>query len=648
MAPSFVGICGSVAGGYFAFPPTPVTCDAAVSMGNLVLVVCSTYSNVPPQPYGSVTDNLGNSYTKLAGAGADVPEFMGSQMIWATTVTNPGHLTSISIDQRSGLSASESVLVAQFSGISVDTFNTYTYGTDSAPGTAGSVTIDPAIGVFIHVTCMGIDDVGTMSDYVPPTGFTNTATFGGTATPPTSFFSEFGALNYKIGTAYGAITDSWTGSLDWTSGVLYFLPEPSKCLTHYSMYVPAVAPFAGTIEIDYDYRPAVVMAYGNSASIYGTSFFNWPYSAAGVGWDSPIETGLGTTVGSGDNFAFSFQQGGSNTMQGNFGVIHMDANIGRAMLTMDKATCHPNLAWFWDQSPVIGYESQILSGFAIGGVGLQFKEGSFNLTAAAGPTDTTIDVGFEPQVVMFLWSKVPFYDAHTLTYGPGPGFGFGAASSASAANQYSHYTECGYIVNYSNAYAIHRTGACITTGASMNVALTAINPTGFTLRQTGGDGNARIVGYLAMRYDDGGEFYVGTDGVQGTSFDTYTIGFEPEAMLLSHGNCDTANTVYTASGMWGFGGFDIDSQDSINQGYTFGARNNNTAICFSKKDVDGIHPLVAGEATGAITANGFGLLWTTSDGVSRPFGYVAMKSGDGTCSNPRCPQVTGIYRRVMG
>lgn len=419
-----------------------------------------------------------------------------------------------------------------------------------------------------------------------------------------------------------------------------------RCFRHWAQAVPATS--GGRVTVSpYDFRPRVVMVYGSSyCGSLDPAFFGFAYfSAAGFGWQTTAGPDEATCVGSGEEFFFGIEDGSSYIGNGNFSVQSGAANIKAPDLYDLKTQCAPSKGWSWAEGPA-GWGGMFMGGLSLGGTQLRSFGGSFNLGAPG--TITVTGVGFQPQVLLFLWQKAPTYNVGTFDYA-GAGFGFGAASSSSAANQFSHFQKSDYLGGAgSSAGSVHQNDYCIVThydSATINARcqLASLDPDGFTLTQTG-NADSRLIGFLALS-DAGGQFHVG-QGTQRTTLGTQSFtapGFTPDILMFGHGNVNTSGTVYNGFGGWHIGACDVDSQASMISGYWFGNRLAASAVSWAT----GLGaPVVAGEAVlSSLDTNGFTLNYTTTDGVARPFGYIAMKPGSGGCDSPPC-QAPGIYRRT--
>jgi len=212
MPAAFVAQRGGATGGYLSFPPYGCGCSGVVTVGNILYVVAAGNNNAATG--GSCTDNLGNTYTVL---GRRIQN-NSQQLVYAAPVTVGGTITSVSVNQGSGLSIAPTIGVAEFSG--VDTFQLYEAADDvGSPGTGSTITVTTsAAGLQLHI--VGIGSGGTqMTGYTQPSGYTNGFIAGDGSG---QFAKYYAVLNYLIGPTSGTLTDSWTGSEDWTVSHIYY------------------------------------------------------------------------------------------------------------------------------------------------------------------------------------------------------------------------------------------------------------------------------------------------------------------------------------------------------------------------------------------------------------------------------------------
>lgn len=398
--------------------------------------------------------------------------------------------------------------------------------------------------------------------------------------------------------------------------------------------------------ISVDKPPTVVMAYGAQLSTADGIVHSDPGAGFGFSNEEPQEI----AVASGGAEDHGLDRGGSAIQDANFTVLQTAPNLSDRQLVMERS-CGPNgFEWAKDVPP---YNGQLMSFLAlVGGANFQAHVGTFSSpTAAEGAISRVVTgVGFEPQIVVFLWQKSDGITPNDPRWG-GPGYGMGACSDVTDPGQsWAFQDNNDYLVLVSGVTNVQKEGVSFVAMGDDPVPclglVTSFDADGFTVEFNHADVrsangfsyavNGRLVGYLAMR-DDLGGFRVGNGFQPGTGLQSFTgLGFDPQAVLLAHANCDSLDVMYTAMSVWHVGAFDADSSTSMLNGSLFGRRLAPSSISFANYGAS-----VVAEADGQLDPGGFSLDWTLSDSVARPFGWVAMAT-EGTPED--CPDFQQIYR----
>ncbi len=409
----------------------------------------------------------------------------------------------------------------------------------------------------------------------------------------------------------------------------------------------AAVGFGAPTHIDLGFKPRVMFMTGcgvPTASL-GTTFYTTAWG--GFGWS--LDPAIGnecSSVGSG-GYQAGHVPGGSYISDSIFAGIYENTNlreksIDLVSLDCDTATGHATSGYTYTTG--VALPTGVVATLALGGDDISSAAGSFSWPGAAGDVAVT-GVGFEPQLVMFLWSKTDTYNRpYTFGDANGSSFGFGAASSTDSAEQFCCYTES---QGGDAGQSTHLSGSCcFAQGTGMNTAsLASMDADGFTLTFTGDDtGNPlvispRLIGWIALRNDgpvyDAGGFKVGNDIVPGSTGTVgYTgCGFEPDQVIIAHGNTSAQDTVAEAGGAWGVGMFDQTLQASIINGENLipfnnysARRMNTTAVAFAAYQTTTIN---AEASAVSLDADGFTLDWTDVTAPGKPFGWFAMRTSGG-------------------
>ncbi len=366
-----------------------------------------------------------------------------------------------------------------------------------------------------------------------------------------------------------------------------------------------------------------------------------------------------SSVGSG-GYQQGHVPGGSYISESVLAGIYENTNLRAKQINMLSFDCdrNPSLSGYtFDTSAALPSPLAVPT-IALGGSDISAAQGSFSWPGAAGNVVIT-GLGFQPQLVMLVWSKTDTYNRpYTVGDADGAALGIGAASSSSSGEQFAFF---GMENGSDPGYTVHTPGVCCVCqdGASILATgvLSSMDPGGFTIFFDGPDtGEAlsvvpRLVGWIALRNDgpagDPGGFKVGNATVPGS---TGTVGysgcgFPPDQVILAHGNATTTNTV-EYGGAWGISMFDDTLSAALLNGPNlipfpnFSARRlNTTAIAFGTN----VSATVDAEASrSSMDADGFSLDWTNTAAPGRPFGWIAMHTtGDNAPCNTFLPQ---IYR----
>ncbi len=412
--------------------------------------------------------------------------------------------------------------------------------------------------------------------------------------------------------------------------------------------------------IDLAFKPRVMFMLGSAiaSADMGTWFEN---SWSGFGWsrDPSFEA---ASVGS-SGWETGHIAGGSYISESIFAGLYEDVSVRAKQIDLisldcDTATGHATSGYTFETSVTL--PTQVVPTLALGGDNISVSTGSFNWPGAAGDVAVS-GLGFEPQLVMLLWSKTDVYNRpYTFGDASGASAGHGAASSADTSEQFAHY---GMEAPGPEGWTVHTPGKIAVVHDSSVVlasaVLSSMDADGFTLSFDGPDTGEplsvvpRLIGWIALR-DSVGGFRVGNETVPGSTGTVgYTgCGFTPDQVITSHGNASAANTV-EFGGSWGIGMFDDTLQSSfvsgpnLTVGPAFAAHRMtvDSAIQFGTTNAASTD----GEANRvSMDSDGFTLDWTNVGAPGRPWGWVAMKTTGlnfgGTCGG--ISFVPQIYRWI--
>ncbi len=409
-------------------------------------------------------------------------------------------------------------------------------------------------------------------------------------------------------------------------------------------------------DIDLGFTPKVVFMMGASVpnSAIGTTFYNEAY--AGLGWcrDPAFEQ---TSVGSG-GFQNGAIPGGSYISESVFAGIFENTNARSKqidMISFDCDTSGSHIESGYTIHPASTLQTQAIPTIALGGNNIRVANGSFSWPGAAGNVVIT-GCGFQPELVMFLWSKTPSYNYPFNPTANGSSFGFGAGSSSSSSEQFALYTVS---QGGNTGQASHLTGNVIVAHAGSpfpaRATLASMDVDGFTLTFNSAANDEttgvfpRLIGWIALA-DTVGGFKVGTATVPGSTGNVaYTgCGFAPDQVILASGNVDTPNVLKVNCGSFGLGMFDDTLERSILSGEVlvaapnFSARRmNTTALALG---ASGTATVDAEASRASMDPDGFTLNWTNVAAPGKPFGWIAMHT---TGTNEPCGPGTflpQIYR----
>lgn len=399
-------------------------------------------------------------------------------------------------------------------------------------------------------------------------------------------------------------------------------------------------------------QPRVVFAYGNQNT--AADGVRRSGGNAGFGWSCGGTQEI--AVGSGNFLSSGLEDSGNCIVNANFTAKNQASDTGSQQLNMTRL-CRPD-GFSWNKN--FPYASQMMSRLEVaGGSNFECFSGTFSSpTIAEGATTRVVTgVGFEPQLILLLWAKTPWFTPDSAVSWGGPSFGMGAADDS--LEQWAFQTQNGYLGLSTSTTSMQKSGVCFVSLASSGAGtpctgtLVSMDSDGFTISFNRADNrpgnafgsniNGRLIGFLALR-DSLGGFKVGT-GTQAASTGAAAVvsglSFQPQAVLLAHGNCDNTSSIYSGRGPWHIGGFDGLSQSNILNGRFFGRRLATSAITFADTGTN-----VVAEADGSLDVDGFTLDWSSTDGTARPFGWVAMATEGWS---PDCPKrgFQQIYRRVL-
>jgi hypothetical protein len=358
----------------------------------------------------------------------------------------------------------------------------------------------------------------------------------------------------------------------------------------------------------------------------------------GFGWslDPSLEA---TSVGSG-GYQSGNVPGGSYLSESIFAGIYENTNlrakqIDLVSLDCDESVGHATSGYTYTTSAAM--VTGAVPTLALGGDNIESATGSFSWPGGAGDVVTT-GLGFTPQIVMFLWSKTDSYN-RPYTFGDANGSSYGFGASDDTFEQFAVYTNSDGGGGSGNT--IHETDACCICHDGSSViakgTLASMDVDGFTVTFDGDDtGEAlsvvpRLIGWIALADHVDGGFKVGNETIPGSTGDVaYTgCGFEPDQVIVAHGNATAANAV-EYGGCWGLGMFDDTLQVSMINGENivpfnqYSARRMNTTVAAFATN---IVTTIDGEAERtSVDADGFTLEWTNVAAAGKPWSWIAMKT----------------------
>jgi len=420
---------------------------------------------------------------------------------------------------------------------------------------------------------------------------------------------------------------------------------------------------ASTTHVDLAFKPRVMFMTGCGVPTanLGTTFHSNAWG--GFGWS--LDPAIGnecSSVGSG-GYQSGHVPGEGYISDSIFAGIYENTNLREKSIDLVSLDCDESdghAASGYTYTTGVALPTGVVATLALGGDNMSYATGSFSWPGGAGDVVTT-GLGFEPQLVMFLWSKMDTYN-RPYSFGDtnGSSYGFGASDGTDSFAIYAAGDG-----GTGSAASIHQTGAvCICHNLSVVLAtgaLASMDADGFTVSFDGpdtGEANSvppRLIGWIALADSDGG-FKVGNETVPGsTGTQAYTgCGFAPDQVITAHGNVTSANTVLYG-GSWGIGMFDDTLQMAFLNGENlvpfpqYGARVcNTTALEFGTN----VSTTIDGEAERtSIDADGFTLDWTNTAVPGKPWSWIAMKTTgsnfEGTCG-PLIPldvgRVVSMYK----
>lgn len=178
-----------------------LTGSKTITAGNDIYVLLATDNT---NSDATCVDNLGNTYALVHRFDGPAESLTNScQHLFHAVVTAGGTLTSQTLDWTNGSGIGSGAGSIEFTD-AVTPAQTAT--NQNGSGTSADLTIGTVAGVLLFT--QAIYHVGGLSGYTPPTGYTN------------SFIGDGGGakavLDYKVGTATGTLSSSWTTSAEWT------------------------------------------------------------------------------------------------------------------------------------------------------------------------------------------------------------------------------------------------------------------------------------------------------------------------------------------------------------------------------------------------------------------------------------------------
>lgn len=403
-------------------------------------------------------------------------------------------------------------------------------------------------------------------------------------------------------------------------------------------------PASSSCVVPLAFKPRAAICWSGGTTTLNTST-GFTTGCIGLGALNPISRVYSErSVGHGGSSTFGLEIGGAHHNTG-FAAANSwsDADLNAtARVTFNCPGTYPRGARITTsyQNP----SPQIFGMLAIGGKRTTCKVlvdtlYSRNSTEGAGNRVIT-GLGFQPKLVIFIWTK-GWLNGGNTQFG-GSSMGFGAMDASGNQFSWSHINDylsgTGSIRSYARndkaASFINYSGGLVAT-----MSFVSMDTDGFTVYFDAADVvntisgystgiNGRPVSWLAI--SDEGSFRVGTATQGQTSISG--LGFNPQAFLFTHGN-NTAWSTVNGTGISGIGTL-ADSSSFALSGRGYGGVIKDKALLFSNGG------LVA-EATGALVAGGCTLNWSSDDGAGRPFGYIAMETiGNDTCFTP------SIYRTL--
>lgn len=445
-------------------------------------------------------------------------------------------------------------------------------------------------------------------------------------------------------------------SLNWTSGggtgikfgwVAFKTSDstdvcPTGCTETYSDVYPDTPTISGSA----DFKPQVLFAFGADTQDYSSAFYGPPpTSRAGFGFQT-LSDGGGGAVGSGDHLTGGVEDGGHAIVDGNFSLFQTVSSPRTTDLTLASARCGDDPGWVWITGP--DYISQLISGLLIGGSSVQTATGSFNLRTSTG-TISPINVGFQPDIIFFLWGNYSAFGADpAVTKTGGASFGFGAVGG-DVASMYSQSPYLGNPATGASSFFSTTSSVVVCNAAAATAKVQAtITSTGATLTQvTGGDANQRLVRWIALRSVDNPIYFIQTTSRSSKGVQTISAN-NVEAILTVHANTNGSDTLVTGRAAFGIGVADQSNEISMLSGYPYGNRINNSTVQMAT--ISGGVPIIENEAFvydfNPTIGGAVRLSWNTAV-ATRPMMVFLFTSGSSNC-NYRCnASGGGIYRRTF-
>ena len=299
-----------------------------------------------------------------------------------------------------------------------------------------------------------------------------------------------------------------------------------------------------------------------------------------------------------------------------------------------------------DWNTINDTNAYIVHYIALGGDITNALASSFDLTNAGG-NQSVAGLGFQPDLVLFLWGFTETVDVNTGN--AEIGLGFAQSSTARAALVYAGRDGAGN--NTEKRWQQRNTAAILllTPNASPPnqdaiVDFVSMDADGFTLNKTVAPTGNRPIFYLALK---GGSHAVGAlsqpaaTGLQATT----GLGFQPQELILASFNLAATNNISGSGVLGSAGGFSLGAAQSATArgGVWFQDRSDNDpsdantytntadvltmAYGTANGNADGNPVETARADLSTFDSSGFTLNWTAANTTARQILYWAVGSG---------------------